>query len=179
MEAHIQELVVKHIPLVKYKAKQLASPLAEYDDLVQEGCIELIRVAQNWDGERKFAAYAGVCIRGAMLHYMRDKSFSVKQRRGEQKKVISLNTPVHRNDTDSDRGELLDTLVSPPVEGCAHEGVSYDHVLKRLSLKQLWLFNKHFIEKRSIYELAKEKRVGPSYLLRQLRAIREKFRIYL
>jgi len=164
--------VEQHLPLVKRIARRLCGPHVEFDDLVQEGSIELMKVIERWDGVRTFSSYAGICIAGAMRHYIRDKACSVKHPRGKEQKVLSLNTPVHNED---ERWELMDLLSSPLEE----EIPDYEVVLTHLSPKQKDIFHKYFLNNERIADIAKARRVSVLYIHRQVKAIKEKLKQHL
>ena len=69
-------LVVGHAELVKRIAYHLAGRLpasVEVADLIQAGMLGLLEAAANYTGDRgaRFETYAGIRIRGAMLHALR------------------------------------------------------------------------------------------------------------
>jgi RNA polymerase sigma factor (sigma-70 family) len=171
-ESSSHEIVKANLGLAHYFARKYATYYAEYEDLVQEGSLALMLAALKWDRERKFSYYASPCVRGAILHYIRDKALSVRQKRGEALKVLSLNTPVY---SDNGQIELLDLLTAPEEP----ENVSYQHVLEKLSVKQRFIFDSYFLKRHSARDIAKLKRVPINVILRQLKAIRAKFKTYL
>ncbi|MEM6511612.1 MAG: RNA polymerase sigma factor FliA [Pseudomonadota bacterium] len=71
-----QNLVEKHISLVKRIAQHLAARLpstVDIDDLMQSGMVGLLEASNNFDASRgaSFETYAGIRIRGAMLDDIR------------------------------------------------------------------------------------------------------------
>ncbi len=69
-------LVVSNLPLVRRVAARVGhGTTLPYDDLVQIGCLGLIRAIETFDPERDAAlsSYAVPYIRGAMLHHLRDQ----------------------------------------------------------------------------------------------------------
>jgi RNA polymerase sigma-B factor len=75
------ELVRRNIGLVRKVAHQVARRCSEpYEDLVQVGCLGLIRAVERFDVGRghSFSSFAVPYIRGEMQHYLRDRSSSVR-----------------------------------------------------------------------------------------------------
>jgi len=62
------ELVERNLGLVRAIAREFAGNNSQYDDLVAEGNMALIRAAERFDPQRevKFASYAAIWIRHAM-----------------------------------------------------------------------------------------------------------------
>lgn len=72
----LDELVVRHAPLVKRIAYHLMSrlpPSVQADDLIQSGMIGLLEASRNYEASQgaSFETYAGIRIRGAMLDEIR------------------------------------------------------------------------------------------------------------
>jgi RNA polymerase sigma-B factor len=75
------ELVRRNIGLVRKVAHQVSRRCAEpYEDLVQVGCMGLIRAVERFDVGRghSFSSFAVPYIRGEMQHYLRDRSSLVR-----------------------------------------------------------------------------------------------------
>lgn len=71
-----EELVAKHVPLVKRVAYYLMARLpasVHLDDLVQAGMVGLLEALQNYDASKgaSFETYARIRIQGAMIDEMR------------------------------------------------------------------------------------------------------------
>ena len=68
------ELVVRHMPLVKRVASHFATEPNLRDDLVQVGYVGLIKAVENFDPKLgvPFEAYARPMIAGEISHYLRD-----------------------------------------------------------------------------------------------------------
>lgn len=65
MDSHCKELVLNHIGLAAMTARRFAKTQEEYRDLVQEGCLGLIRASQLYDPQRptKFSTMAMPWVR--------------------------------------------------------------------------------------------------------------------
>jgi len=75
------ELVRRNVGLVRKVAHQVSRRCAEpYEDLVQVGCLGLIRAVERFDVGRghSFSSFAVPYIRGEMQHYLRDRSSLVR-----------------------------------------------------------------------------------------------------
>lgn len=91
-------LVSDMLPVVRKIAKTIAR--RDYDpveDLVQVGSIALVRAIDGFSPERgtSFKIYAGCLIIGAMRHYIRDKSQSIKVPRHVWELLIRINSFIN------------------------------------------------------------------------------------
>lgn len=68
-----QELARRHLPLVKTVARKYRTPGADFDDLVQEGWMGLIKAIRRFDPERgfRFSTYAHWWIRQAISRFVK------------------------------------------------------------------------------------------------------------
>ena len=66
-----------------------------YEDLLQVGCIGLIRAIERFDTTKgsAFSSFAMPYIRGEIQHYLRDRSYSVRIPR----RWLALRQPVYGN----------------------------------------------------------------------------------
>jgi len=91
----IDDLVINNYPLVAFIAKRFFIPNGEpMDDLIQVGCIGLIKAAKNFNSERavKFSTFAVPIIEGEIRHYLRDKVNVVRIPR----KFLETNTKIKK-----------------------------------------------------------------------------------
>lgn len=66
-----EELVIKYLPMVKYIVKRKCNSGSEFEDLIQEGLIGLLKAIENYDGQQyavKFSTFAYICILRKMLN---------------------------------------------------------------------------------------------------------------
>lgn len=104
-------LVTDNINLVHHIAKNYRG-IYDYEDLVQEGTIGLIKAAKKFDPSLniKFSCYAIPSIRGEILHFIRDKANIIKPRRGEKAaSVLSLDRQLENLDSPA---ALIDTIAA-------------------------------------------------------------------
>lgn len=75
-----EEVVSRHIGLVKSIAAEFRSAGEPLDDLIQTGYIGLLSAAANFDPARgtKFTTYATYLIKGEIRHYIRDKYSTIR-----------------------------------------------------------------------------------------------------
>lgn len=66
-------LLVRYFRLVRFHAGRCASVLTDADDLIQEGCVALLRAMKQFDLSRdvKFSAFAQTCIINSMKSLLR------------------------------------------------------------------------------------------------------------
>lgn len=91
-DAQREELILKHIPLLKHIVGRVAVDLpsqVDRDDLYGFGMIGLIGAADSWDQDRglKFSTYAYTRVRGAMLDELRKLDFLPRGRRDKVRVV--------------------------------------------------------------------------------------------
>ena len=66
-----EELVTKYLPMVKHIVKRKYWPGYEFEDLIQEGLIGLLKAIDNYNGQRypvKFSTFAYICVLRKMLN---------------------------------------------------------------------------------------------------------------
>ena len=85
--------VLQHLPLVHPIAKHYALRTGQdRDDLIQVGRLGLIKAANRFSpkGDNTFAAFAKPHIRGAILHYLRDRVALVRLPRRVEERGLQL-----------------------------------------------------------------------------------------
>lgn len=110
-------LATDNIKLVYFVCKKYLN-LSYYEDLIQEGTIELIKAARKFDSSLgfKFSSYAVPYIRGGVLHYIRDKSGTIRNgsRDGTSIPVMSLDRTLKHLDTPTTLGECIPAAITEP-----------------------------------------------------------------
>lgn len=103
------KLVEDNLELVHYVLHKYIryTPLFEYDDLYQEGCIGLINAADKYNGSTKFSTYAVIAIKNAVLCHMR---YFCEECRNPELMNISLYTEVSPSSTDKNSITIEDVL---------------------------------------------------------------------
>lgn len=115
------QLVKLNIGLVRKEVYHWLNQCSEsYDDLLQVGCIGLIRAIERFDLSKghAFSSFAIPYIRGEIQHYLRDKSPSVRVPRHwlslERKSVATikdLQVQFNRKPTDAEVAAVLEVSV--------------------------------------------------------------------
>lgn len=79
-----EELVRRHLPLVRHLASRFAAPALDLDDLVQVGCIGLLKAIDRFDPDRglQFSTYAVPVILGELRRHLREQAAALKISRG-------------------------------------------------------------------------------------------------
>lgn len=74
------ELVAQHLNLVRYLAGKFSNRGENLEDLVQVGCLGLIKAIERFDPERgtEFTTYATPTIVGEIKRHFRDKGWAIK-----------------------------------------------------------------------------------------------------
>lgn len=126
-------LVESHLGLVKRMASAFARRGANFDDLVQEGNLALMRAAQSFEPERniRFATYAAYWIRSNMQRYlasMRSHQYGApasvaysggfSRGSGGRRRLLrtaSLDAPI-KDDSNQTLGESLPSNLMDPGE---------------------------------------------------------------
>jgi RNA polymerase sigma-B factor len=101
-----------------------ANPHIEYKDLEQEAMLALVKVIDMFrlDGGASFSNYAITYIRGALQHYIRDKSNMVRLPQKVLRLHQQIHAPVNRKLSISELAERLQ---------CSQEEVQEAYKLKR------------------------------------------------
>ena len=112
------QLVNLNLGLVRKEAHHWVNQCTEsYDDLIQVGCLGLIRAIERFDMTKghAFSSFALPYIRGEIQHYLRDKGCSVRMPRrwlALQQQAIevtrNLQTKLNRIPKDSEVAAALD-----------------------------------------------------------------------
>ena len=112
------QIVQLNIGLVRKEARHWANQCNEsYEDLLQVGCLGLIRSIERFDLDkgRAFSSFAIPYIRGEIQHYLRDKGYSVRipRRWLELKRqaagvIRDFRVRFNRQPTDSEIAQVLE-----------------------------------------------------------------------
>jgi RNA polymerase sigma-B factor len=87
-----EELITMHLPLVRFLARRYANRGEPLDDLVQAGCIGLVKAVDRFDPDRglEFSTYAAPTILGEIRRHFRDRTWAVHVNRGLQEMVTAV-----------------------------------------------------------------------------------------
>jgi RNA polymerase sigma-B factor len=116
------QLVKLNLGLVRKEANYWINQCHEsHEDLIQVGCLGLIRAIEKFDLAKgnAFSSYATPCIRGEIQHYLRDKSVTMRIPRrwlALQQQAIgvsrALQSQYNRQPTDPEIAAALEISVS-------------------------------------------------------------------
>jgi RNA polymerase sigma factor for flagellar operon FliA len=87
-----EELIMEHVPLIKYHAYRIATqlpPNIEINDLINAGVLGLMDAVEKFEPSRgvKFKTYAELRIRGAMLDSLRELDWAPRSLRKKSKEL--------------------------------------------------------------------------------------------
>src|SRR6266536_2035273 len=87
-----EQLITMHLPLVRFLARRYANRGEPLDDLVQAGCIGLVKAVDRFDPAREleFSTYAAPTILGEIRRHFRDRTWAVHVNRGLQELVTAV-----------------------------------------------------------------------------------------
>jgi len=123
------ELVMGFLPVVEHLAQRHGRGYAGgIEDLVQVGTVGLITAIDRWDPERargEFLGYLIPCVRGEMLRYFRDKTWTMRVPR----RLKDLSVAIRRAS-----GPLSQELgrAPKPSELARHLDVGVDEIIEAL-----------------------------------------------
>ena len=153
--------VEHHMRLVEPLARRYAAKSGQDpDDLLQVGLMGLLRAAERYEGQREipFSAFARPHIRGAILHYLRDKAAIIRLPRAlqscdrddgagfnaatQQRRLVSLADDLISQETDAtielDRSEFRRQLSQAIQRLSRQERIALEEViLKGQSLRDV------------------------------------------
>lgn len=78
-----EELILAFLPLVEHVARRHGHSSASVEELTQIGTVGLITAVDRWDpelGRRRFLGYFIACVRGEILRWSWDRSWSMRVR---------------------------------------------------------------------------------------------------
>lgn len=130
-----EQLILAFLPVVEHLARRHGSERVARDDLVQIGTIGLINAIDRWDPERAegdFLGYLVPCVRGEMLRYFRDHTWSTRVPRRLKDLTLAINRAT---------GPLSQQLGRAPraSELARHLDIDRDEVLAALEARSGYL----------------------------------------
>lgn len=93
-----EEIIKRHLPLVRSLARRFASRGQSVEDLVQVGSIGLIKAVDRFDLDRgvELSTYATPTILGEIKRHFRDKGWAIKVPRALQDLNVRLNKVIEQ-----------------------------------------------------------------------------------
>jgi len=126
-----EQLVLSFLPVVEHLARRYGNGyrVAAYDDLVQTGTVGLITAIDRWDPERakgEFLGYLIPCVRGEILRYFRDRTWSMRVPRRLKDLGVAIGKASGPLTQEPGRAPR-------PSELAAHLGVDREEVIEALA----------------------------------------------
>lgn len=138
-----EELILRHIDLVRKLASRFANKGQLLDSLVSVGTIGLINATDRYDVSRgvKFTTYATHCILGEIKRYFRHEGWVLKVPRSLKElnsivhdTIANLTTRLGRSPTISEIAQKLDipseTVIEVMEAGCSYKPYSLEQKLQ-------------------------------------------------
>ncbi|MRR34683.1 FliA/WhiG family RNA polymerase sigma factor [bacterium] len=136
------ELIVSHLPLVKFLVGRIATqlpPHLDQDDLMSAAVIGLITAAERFDPSRgvQFKTFAEQRIRGTIIDELRSQDWLTRSLRDKFKKLerefVMLEHRFGRNPTSEEVAKSLEISVDE-----YHQMLEEIHLLSFVSLDESW-----------------------------------------
>uniref|UniRef100_A0A831XK71 FliA/WhiG family RNA polymerase sigma factor n=1 Tax=Geobacter metallireducens TaxID=28232 RepID=A0A831XK71_GEOME len=136
------ELIVSHLPLVKFLVGRIATqlpPHLDQDDLMSAAVIGLITAAERFDPSRgvQFKTFAEQRIRGTIIDELRSQDWLTRSLRDKFKKLerefVMLEHRLGRNPTSEEVAQSLEISVDD-----YHQMLEEIHLLSFVSLDESW-----------------------------------------
>ena len=107
-----QALVERMLPLVRTLARRYVNRGEPLDDLIQVGCVGLIKAVDRFDVSRelRFSTFAVPTILGEIKRHFRDRAWSVRVSRGIQERNARIAREVDRLSARLGRSPTVDEL---------------------------------------------------------------------
>ena len=128
-----EQLIERHLPLVRSLARRYANRGEQLEDLVQVGSIGLIKAIDRFDVERgvELTTYATPNIIGEIKRHFRDKGWSIRVPRGLQELNVRLSQLLERLTLELGRSPTIPELAEAA-------GVEEEEVLEALESGQAY-----------------------------------------
>ena len=183
--------VESHMLLVKPLARRYAAKTGQDpDDLQQVGLMGLLRAAERYEGQRDipFPVFARPHIRGAILHYLRDKAAIIRLPRAVQDS--NRDTGVGFNAATQQRRlvPLEEDLISQASDQCnvldqMEKRRQLDQAMHRLSRNEQGALVEVILKGRSLRDVAQQTGVSAMTIQRRVKRglaqLREKLSVQL
>ena len=128
-----ERLIEQYLPLVRSLARRYSYRGEQLEDLVQVGCIGLIKAIDRFDVDRgvELTTYATPNIIGEIKRHFRDKGWSVRVPRGLQELNVRLSRLIEELTVQLERSPTIAELAKAA-------GVSEEEVLEALETGQAY-----------------------------------------
>ena len=169
--------VEQHMQLVKPLARRYAAKSGQDpDDLLQVGLLGLLRAAERYEGQRDipFSAFARPHIRGAILHYLRDKAAIIRLPRALQNSDRDLGAGFNAATQQRRLVPLDDDLISSETD-LTSELDRREHrrqltrALQRLSRQELTALEEVILKGQSLRDVGNQAGVSAMTIQRRVK----------
>lgn len=128
-----ERLIEQYLPLVRSLARRYAHRGEQLEDLIQVGCIGLIKAIDRFDLSRgvELTTYATPNIIGEIKRHFRDKGWSIRVPRGLQELNVRLSRLIEELTTQLERSPTIPELAKAA-------GVEEEEVLEALQSGQAY-----------------------------------------
>jgi RNA polymerase sigma-B factor len=129
-----EHLIEQYLPLVRALAARYARGGDQLEDLIQVGCIGLIKAIDRFDLDRgvELTTYATPTITGEIRRHFRDKGWSIRVPRGLQELNLRLSQLIEVMSSELHRSPTIRELADSA-------GVSEEEVLEALESNDAYL----------------------------------------
>ena len=168
--------VEHHMRLVEPLARRYASKSGQDpDDLLQVGLMGLLRAAERYEGQRDipFSAFARPHIRGAILHYLRDKAAIIRLPRAMQTSDRDVGAGFNAATQQRRLVPLADDLISDETDA-THELDRREHLrqltqaLQRLSRQERIALEEVILKGQSLRDVGNQSGVSAMTIQRRV-----------
>ncbi len=147
-EKEREELILKHLPLVKsiaFSIKRHLPPTIDVRDLIGHGIIGLIKALEKLDTQKNPESYLRIRIRGAIYDYLRSLDFGSRRIREKERRIrkalSDLTDRLGREPSDEEVAEYLGEDIK-----------SLQQDLSKISFSYILNLEDVFTEERRSYE---------------------------
>mgnify|MGYP005673868449 CR=1 FL=1 len=179
--------VEQHMQLVKPLARRYAAKSGQDpDDLLQVGLLGLLRAAERYEGQRDipFSAFARPHIRGAILHYLRDKAAIIRLPRALQNSDRDLGAGFNAATQQRRLVPLDDDLISSETD-LTSELDRREHrrqltrALQRLSRQERTALEEVILKGQSLRDVGNQAGVSAMTIQRRVKRVLAQMRLQL
>ena len=154
----LEFLIDRYKNFVKSKARTYFLIGADRDDIIQEGMIGLFKAIRDYDREKlaSFRSFAEICITRQMITAIKS---ATRQKHIPLNTYISLNKPVHEQETDRTLLDILEGTKDPDPLDVFISREEIDNLETQIGevLSELeWKVLRRYVEGKSYLEISNE-----------------------
>ena len=169
--------VEQHMRLVEPLARHYAAKSGQdSDDLLQVGLMGLLRAAERYEGQREipFSAFARPHIRGAILHYLRDKAAIIRLPRALQSSDRDVGAGFNAATQQRRLVSLADDLISKETDATieldrSEQRRQLNQALQRLSRQERIALEEVILKGQSLRDVGNQTGVSAMTIQRRVK----------